>query len=124
MNKKLLTTIFILGCCTMCIADIGYLSYSDVFTLLYLYSILPVIVWLLNLFVTIQTLRGKMNSPVLFWTVNISSILLSMIMLYPVSIDISEMGMDAFEIYGLALIVFVMIPSILSLISIRKYLKK
>lgn len=103
-------------------ADIGYISYSDFYCGFYLVTILPVLLWITNLLIAIKTFKRRHVSKGLFWIVNSLSILLALISISPVYTDITEMGIEAFEIYGLVLILLVLIPLTLSLISIQNRL--
>ncbi|MEO0403967.1 MAG: hypothetical protein AAF193_03775 [Bacteroidota bacterium] len=104
--------------------DIGYISYSEVFSAAYLLFVVPSLFWLANLFVCIQTKRGKRIPSWLFWLVNIITILISFVMCYPVFTDISEMGIDRFDIYGLTLVLLVIAPLVVSYFAIAMRIRK
>lgn len=122
MNKKAPTFLIFMLTAQLAFADIGYISYSDFYSGFYLVTILPVLLWITNLLIAIKTYKRKHVPNGLFWIVNSLSILLALISISPVYTDITEMGIEAFEIYGLVLIFLVLIPLTLSLFAIQNRL--
>jgi len=119
MNKKVLILIIAIISSDLAFAGISYLSYSNASLLIYTWSILPIILWIANLIISIKTVLKKSVPKHKFWFVNFLSILVTLILIYPVCIDISETGYKNFENYGLTLILLVIAPLIISAIAIR-----
>ena len=119
MKKKVFISIIAIVSSHLAFAGISPLSYSKAYFLIYTWSVLPVILWIANLIISIRTVLKKSVGKGLFWFVNCLSILLALILIYPVYIDLSETGYKDFEDYGLTLLLLIIVPLTISAIAIR-----
>ena len=119
MKKYVLLSIIAIISSDIAFAGISYLSYSKASFLIYTWSILPAILWILNLIISIKTILKKSVPKGLFWLINCLSIFLAFVLIFPVCIDISETGYKEFDNYGLTLILLIIVPLTISSIAIR-----
>lgn len=120
MLRKIALFLLILSFPSISKADIGYLSYSDFCVLVWFYSVVPMLLWGAHIWVAIRTFLNKKVKAVWFWFLNVYSLLVGLFILYPVSIDISEMGWEATETYGTALCLLTLAPTVISSLMIVK----
>ena len=119
MKKYILLSIIAIISSDIAFAGISYLSYSKASFLIYTWSILPAISWILNLITSIKTILKKSVPKNKFWFVNCLSVVVAFVLIYPVCIDISETGYKNFENYGLTLLLLVIVPLTISATTIR-----
>lgn len=119
MEKKLLILIIAIISSDLAYAGISYLSNSNGWFLMYTWSVLPVILWITNLVIAIRTILKKSVSKWVFGFVNYLSIVLALMLTYPVYIDILEEGYQNFDNYWLTLLFLIVIPLTISAIAIR-----
>jgi hypothetical protein len=119
MNKKVLILIIAIISSHLAFAGISYLSYSKASFLMYTWSVLPIVLWIANLIISIKTVLKKSVSKDKFWFVNCLSIVVALVLIYPVCIDISETGYKDFESYWLTLLFLIIVPLTISAIAIR-----
>lgn len=89
----------------------------------YVVTVVPVVLWIANAVVFIMMWRARQVNRALFWLVNLLSIILACISLFPVFVDMSDHYNDDLEDFGPTLFLCVLVPAYFSVASIRMLLK-
>jgi len=92
------------------LADIWEHPSSSWYSVFYVATIVPPILWIANLVFSIRAFRGKSNGKYVPWLIHFPSILLGIFSMTPVVEDLRSTRNDDFSDYGLVLIVCVIIP--------------
>ena len=100
------------------LADIREHPSSSWYTVLYVATVVPPILWIANLVFSIRAFKGKSNGKFVPWLIHFPSILLGVFSMTPVVEDLRSTRNDDFSDYGLVLIVCVIIPIIAAAVGI------
>jgi hypothetical protein len=102
-------------------ADIWNNSASAFYAGLYFLSVVPVLAWISNWVVFIQSLLRRKTSSFIFWAVIVANILFAVVSLFPVWYDLSHHNRDWQT--NFTLIALTILPLILSIWSIYLRMK-
>jgi len=119
MSKKITLIIAMFFVPYILRADIWDNSASSFYLAFYIYTVVPILIWLASLICLILTFLKKNISAGLFWTINVLNILLAILSSLPVFFDSTE---RSDSITGWVLVLCVLIPSYISIqaISLRQ----
>lgn len=120
MSKKAILLVFLIFIPGILYADIWDNSASSFYASFYIVLVLPVLVWIANWIILVQSLRGKRINGGTFWTIVLANFLLALFSLLPVYHDLSNYKEDGYSLF--VFIVLILLPLAISIWSI--YLRR
>jgi len=115
---KLTLTLAALLLPRLVLADLSNNSWSSFYAVAYVFTVVPVLLWIANLVYAIRALMGKTNSKNIKWLVHFPSILLGLVSFSPVIGDLQDMYNDSFSDYWYTLILMAILPIVAAIVGL------